>query len=513
MNRFRTLPYLVLIPALLSACAGRTAVISEINRYEPPAMYLASSSPVTPAAPPSTPSDTLNRRESTDFRALKEKWEKDFASPRPETLFYSPDAPRLEALSPAMTRDDACEAALKEGFSLETLEILAWGRNPLVLSAGHTFKATLEAYSQAANLEDILRQYGAFGESLMTGVGAMSNMEGIEKKYPFPGIISLKGQIVTEEVRMAREDLEISRRSAVTQARKAFWDLLFTRRGIDITASTLALLRTLESSTARRYETGDAPVQELSRVSVLKQKMMEELTTFEEEKRNGETRIRALLNLPAGAEIGAPRAEDIQKAIPSPENLAKRAGERRQELRKKRAMITRMELMIEMSETEIQPGFTQNLSLTENRAVNQAGTMRMTEPFAVTLEAGLGAGLPKNSGYGLAETYLRETRQKLTALRRELSGDEAQTTSMVREAWFSADRARRLFVLYKDRITSFSALDFTASSKSLESGAMSFSDLVGTATALFETRLSVERSKSDLGKTIAELEEITGVSW
>jgi outer membrane protein, heavy metal efflux system len=510
MNRCRIFAYFVLLPALLSACAGRSAVISQMNRYAPPPVYAA---PVASAVPSASAPERLPSPPSIDWPALKEKWEKKISDPLPETVFYTPDASRLEALSPAISGDAACEAALGDGFSLETLEILAWGRNPLVLSAGHTLKATLEAYSQAENLEEILRQYGAFSAGLMTGVSAMGNMEGIEKKYPFPGIISLKGDIVTQEVRIAREDFEISRRNAVTQARKAFWDLWVTRRAIDITASNLALLKTLESSTARRYETGDAPVRELSAVSVQKQKLMEDLTTLQEEKRNNETKIRSLLNLPETAKIGTPKAENIGKQLPSPEKLSALAGERRQELRKKRAMIARMELMIEMSETEIYPGFTQNLSLTENRAVNQAGTMKMTEPFAVTLEAGIGAGLPKNAGFGLTETYLRETRQKLTALRRELSGDEAQTTAQVREAWVSADRARRMYLLFKDRITAFSTLDFSVSSKAVETGAIPFPEFISTAAALFETRLSVEKSAGDLGRAIADLKEITGVSW
>ncbi|NJL59850.1 MAG: hypothetical protein HC887_09605 [Desulfobacteraceae bacterium] len=59
-----------------------------------------------------------------------------------------------------------------------------------------------------------------------------------------------------------------------------------------------------------------------------------------------------------------------------------------------RSMITRMELMIEMAETEIYPGFTQNLSLTDNRAILQSGTMKMQEPFAVDSADSLSPKMP-----------------------------------------------------------------------------------------------------------------------
>lgn len=500
MNRSRLFRFLVLLPAVLSACSGRSAVISEMDRYEPPPVFRAAITPIASPPPPSIRPDSPSHPPEIDWTALKEKGEKELTGPRPDAVFYTPDASRHEALSPAFTDDAACEAALKDGFSLETLEILILGRNPLISSAGNTVKATLEAYSQAANLEEILRQYGAFTASLMTGVGAMTDMEGIDRKYPFPGIVSLKGDIVTQEVRIAREDFEIAIRSAVTQSRKAYWDLLFSARAIDITTASLSLLKTLESSTKRRYETGAGTVQELSAVLVQKQKMREELTTLETEKRNSEAKIKALLLLPATAKIGTPATGKVEKSFPSPERLSTLAAERRQELRKKRAMVTRMELMIEMAETEILPGFTGNLSLTDNRAVNRTGTMRIQEPFSVSSEAGAGAGIPRDSGFGLGEAYLRETKQKLTSLRRELSGEEALTTSMVHDAWLSADRAKRQFLLYKDRITAYAQLDLSAAAKAVESGGKSFPELIGTATALFETRLAVEKSMSDLGR-------------
>jgi len=61
----------------------------------------------------------------------------------------------------------------------------------------------------------------------------------------------------------------------------------------------------------------------------------------------------------------------------------------------------------------------------------------MKETFPVKTTASKGAGLPRMPWYGTNDSYLRETRQKLAALREELKKTEAENPFKVREAWFA----------------------------------------------------------------------------
>ena len=337
-------------------------------------------------------------------------------------------------------------------------------------------------------------------------------MESIYRKFPFPGILSLKGDIVRQEVRIALTDLEITKRTILTDARKNYWELAYNTRAKEIARRTLNLLENLESSVTRQYETGRAELPELTRVKIQKEKMRVELLTIFEQGLNIEKRLKSLLLLPASAKIGIPAGGDGAGPPPDLEGLIEAALKHRQELEKTRIMITRMELMIEMAETEIYPGLTPNLALTENRAVTGSGTMKAEEPFATATSASMGSGLPKMPWTGLSEAYLRETRQRLLALKEELKAGEAETAADVREAWFSLDQARREAEVYKNEIDSLSRLNFSVSSKAYETGAIPFSETMDAVLLMFETSLITERKKADGFIALAGLEQTVGIS-
>jgi outer membrane protein TolC len=500
---------------LLGSCTGHRDVVREMEAYSPPALYQVSKEagePQGPVTPSSEDKAFLEQKEK--LGQIQKDWTKALSSPSPETSFFTPDPERLKRISPAFTDDGAAVNLLSNGFSLEDLEILTAGRNAAVKNAEKAFLATLESYSQASVLDDIIRSYSAYTAGIMTGVGNMEDMESIYRKFPFPGILSLKGDIVRQEVRIALTDLEITKRTILTGARKNYWELAYNTRAKEISRRTLNLLENLESSVTRQYETGRAKIPELTRVKIQKEKMRVELLTISEQGLNIEKRLKSLLLLPASAKIGTP-AEGATSLLPPDmnlEDLIEAALKHRQELEKTRIMITRMELMIEMAETEIYPGLTPNLALTENRAVTSSGTMKMEEPFAVTLPASMGSGLPRMPWTGLSEAYLRETRQRLLALKEELTAGEAETAADVREAWFSLDQARREAVVYKNEINALAQLNFSVSSKAYETGAIVFSETMDAVLLMFETSLAVERKKADVFIALAGLEQTVGIS-
>jgi outer membrane protein TolC len=516
-GKISTLSWMILLMAGISySCGNYQSLKTEFDNYKPPILTefasVSSEKERRPADGGIQADDfEIQKRQIREMRIMAEK---SLLDTQNESVFYKPDSQGLKMLSDAMTNDDSAEAVLKDNFDLTRLEILAWGRNLMVKAAEKDVRASLEGYNQISNLDDILRQYSAFTAAVMTGVGNMEDMESITKKFPFPGLLSLKGSIVRQDVQIAVQDLEIARRTAVTQARTAFWDLVYNDRAKEITRQTLELLNTLELSAAKRYETVQSSFLELTKAQIQKEKMKVELFSLIEERKNIEAIIRSLLNLPPGARIGKPVLPDAPDIpLPSPEVLTPIAIQKRQELKKMRTMISKMEFMIEMAETEIYPGFTFNLSLTENKAVIQSGTMRMNEPFEVATSASMGEGLPKIPMTGLADAYLRETRQKLNSLKKQLEGAEAETAMTVREAWFRADRSKRESILYNIRVGGLSKLNLKSSLKSYESGIIPFSELMDSIMFLLETQINGEKKKSEIGKTTAILEETIGGGW
>jgi len=179
-----------------------------------------------------------------------------------------------------------------------------------------------------------------------------------------------------------------------------------------------------------------------------------------------------------------------------------------------RAMIGKMERMIEMAETMIYPPFTLGFSSYERDEVSRVGSAEtMKDSFSLTTTASMGEGLPKMPWYGANDAYLRETRQRLEALKKDLQMTEASTLLGVREAWFRLDRAQREESLYAERVVILSQAALEAAAAGYSAGKVSFSDVNESYAGWLNANLSLERSRADLGIGRAELEEAVGAPW
>ncbi len=498
---------------IIPACTGYQAHIKNWEGYKPTPFYQEYARPAAVRQIAPTPGGRDFEKEVQKLREKKKQWQDSLGGPEDKDGFYQPDSARLNALLSAGKEPSLAEEALAKGFTLEDLEILSLLRNPGIKGAGRTLRASLETYSQSWNLDEILRQYSAFTEGLMTGIGPMAGGESMELKFPFPGVLALKGEIVTQEVTASKEMLGISRRMAITQIRQAYWELLFNIRGQKINQEMLLHLQHLEAVARVRYETGRTSFQDMIKIQIETDKLGEELKTLREEQKNFEAKIGEILDLPPETKMGLPVARTPQIEVPSPDNLYRQALDQRQELRQIRAMIGKMERMIEMAETMIYPPYSLNLSLFQDEAIAQVGTMAMKEPFPVKVTASTGAGLPRMPWYGTNDAYLRETRQRLAALREELKKTEDETIFKVREAWFRLDRAKRQEALYARRVVNLSQAALEVSTRAYETGNIAFADVIESYISWLNSHLSLERERSNLGIAQAELEESVGGSW
>jgi cobalt-zinc-cadmium efflux system outer membrane protein len=338
----------------------------------------------------------------------------------------------------------------------------------------------------------------------------LMDKESSAMKFPFPGILALKGEIVNQEVIISRQALETARKTAVSEARRLYWKLHANRRFQEITQIALSLLDQLELSARKRYEVGQETLQEVLRVQIQQIKLAEELRTLKEEQKSLHAGIRSLLDFHPSAVIGAPQSRDPRREVVDIDRISALASENSQELKTIQAMIGRMERMIEMAETEIYPPFTQNLSLFENNAVVQVGTLNSGKASA---DVSTGDGLPKNPWFGLDDAYLRETRENLLALRSDLKKAENDTRFKVRDGWFRLDQAIREERLYTKKITELSRLSSEVTALRYEAGVAELRDVIEFYMIWFDARLTGERKKAEIGIARANLEEIIGISF
>ena len=510
MKMSRPFLFILVLFSTVSAQAGYPELIREFEAYTPPPAFGAKAD-VVQVFPGPTADPTYDAEKKRVLAAMA-RWERSLTRPAPDTLFYQPAAHLLESLGPAQKDAGIAPRRMASGFTLEVLEALVYVRNPAIRAAQKLLRAALAAFGQVSALDEILHRYTAFTEGLMTKVGPMQGKDPLRMKFPFPGVLALKGEVVHQAARAAREDLEAVRRDAVTSARITFWNLRYTRKAGKITAETLGLLKYLEAVATIRYEAGKTSFQDVIQIRIKRDILAEKLVTLKEKGRTLTARLLGLVDLFPDLKVGRLDDPIPAKAYPALKTLYAQALERRQELRRMRAVIGKMERMIEMAETMILPPFTLNLSLYEDEAVIKVGSGAVKPTFPVSTQASTGAGLPKMPWYGADDAYLRATRQKLLALRAKLKSAENMTLTRVRQSWFELDRAEREESLFSRRIIPRSQAALDVSMRGYESGNVTFADLISAYTIWLDAKLTRERKRSQIGVARAELEKAVGVA-
>jgi outer membrane protein TolC len=307
--------------------------------------------------------------------------------------------------------------------------------------------------------------------------------------------------------------LEMARRDAITAARQSHWRLWFIRQAQAVTGRTVDLLRDLQSVANARYEAGNTSFQDVIKIQVKRHLLEEELRTWREKRRNIEAEIRELLYLPSNTQVSTPQVNLAPAKLPSLETLYNTALESRQELRRLRTRIGKMERMIEMAETMGLPPLSLGFSLYKDEAITQVGSMAKQPTFATSTTASTGAGIPERPWFGAADAYLRELRQQRQALQEEQKTVEAATITMVRKSWFALDRARREKQLYQHQLSPLSQAALDVSTSGYESGSVSFADVIASYTLWLDTNLMLANRRSAYGISLAELEQAVGQSF
>lgn len=404
--------------------------------------------------------------------------------------------------------------ALYSVLRLEDLERIGLARNPAVLSAAETYRAELDGFNQVADLDAVLSRYRAFTKGVMTGVGPMKGGGDMSQSHPFPGNSSLKSRVIVENATMAALTLNTTVRDKITAIRKVYWDLKLVHEKLKIFKETLVLFEHLHDIASTMYKTGKTSYQDVIQVSIKKKVLNKQVESLIEKRQAVEANLLALLDLPRDTALGRTDTRQPEVKIPSASSLIDQALEKRQELQRLDHAIAKMELMIEMAESMVLPALDMGLSKNSLADINTAGTWSKKDAFPYQgPQASMGAGLPKRPWFGTSESWLSQTRKKLSALRHKRQNLEAQTRASVQSAWFNLDDAVRTYHLYKRSIIDLSASALDVSTREYEAGSVSFAETADAYNNWLTARLSFSTAKRDAGVYRADLQKAVGFSF
>jgi len=385
----------------------------------------------------------------------------------------------------------------------EVLE-LARQRNPRLRALEAAASAAAYREPEASTLPDPVFQLGVmnFGVPDLNTDMPMSMAPSVQlmQMVPFPGKLSLRGDIAAQGHEMAQATADEAWWETRQRAAVLFYDLYSLDRRTEVMRETLTLLEDFQDVAKAMYSAGRGRQADVLRADVEVARMDGEIRQMEARRRATAARLNAVLDRPAFTPVASPTLGELPLHVPDIDELVRWAVESRPSLARARAAVEQAQARADLAAKQIWPDFTVGLAYGQrNRG---AGTERMGSAM-------LGFSLPLHAGS--RQHALRDEALAMERLAEaELIGWQAEVDARIGEMIAELERARSLTVLYRDEVVPEARATVESAFSSYRVGSVDFMTLV-------DAQMTVNRYQGDLfalladyGKAIASLESTVG---
>ena len=367
--------------------------------------------------------------------------------------------------------------------------------------------AAHERVRPAGSLEDPRFSYEAsnmpVGSSAFDSTPLSGNQFGIRQKLPFPGLLGRRREAARAGSRAADLALESRRLEVDGSVERAWAELGFAQRALDITRSNIELLRRLAATAEAKYRVGEGLQQDVLRAQVELTRLLEEELGRTAAVVVAGAGLAALLDLPPGLELPRTASLADEAAVPALAALLEGLESRSPGLAALRASVEEAERRVRVAQLEGYPDF--DLGFGYRVRQNVAGDPVNGEDF---ISAGLTLRLPVDRGKWRARVAEAQAEQRraeaayrveLASLRARLVGAHAE---LVR-----ADAEDRLV---RSGLLPQAEQSLESSRSGYKVGRIDFLSLLDSQVSLLRAQLRGVRASADRRAAYAALEVAAG---
>jgi outer membrane protein TolC len=396
--------------------------------------------------------------------------------------------------------------AFAEDLNLQQLIDEALKNNHEILAAEAKTNASKFRIPQAKSLPDPMLMIGyqnegtrnlyTFGDDMAPDSQWMFT---VSQMLPYPGKLSLKGEMALQEAESLRSDYDSVKLKITARIKELYYDLYFAYKNIELLKETAALFMRLEEAAISRYTSGMAPIGEILMTQTEKYMLLER----EEMLRQKIQSIEAMLNAAIGRDVASPLDRPADKPFTSfsydMAELIRISLENSPEIKARERMVMSAEARIRMAKREYYPDFTVSASY-----------FARSSQFPDMWNLSTSINIPifyktkqKQAVYE-AESSLSEARHELEAAKLMLS-------SAIRDNYSMLKTSETLMDLYKNALIPKTYQDFETSLAAYVTGRSEAISVITRLRSLIELETSYRAQFVEREKAIARIMAITGV--
>lgn len=401
----------------------------------------------------------------------------------------------------ALTVASAAAESVPETLVLEDVLREVGEKNPEILAVEKRERAAEERIPQTRAFDD--PQVGVMQWSIPSNFNigkADETWYTLSQSFPFFGKRALRGSVAELERTMAHEEARGVRLRIMKEAKQAYYDLFYAHKALEIHHAQVDLARNFSRIAQERFAIGAVGQQDVLRAQIELLDLSNALVTLDQERETGEARLNTLLNRPADAPLGPPQAPTIPAVEPSLETLRREAEEARPENRMQALAIRRSEESIKLAKRDLFPDVMAEVAYWD---VHDGPNRWM-------------ASVKINVPWINKKKYDARIRENEAEKSRAEAAHQAainETVLRIKEVLVRFQASRRLARLYQSGILPLAEQSLEAAAIGYQTKKNDFLTLIDAQKTLKEFDLTYARTLTEIQKSLAELEEITGKTF
>lgn len=381
----------------------------------------------------------------------------------------------------------------------ETIE-----KNPLLLSLGYQIQAQNAKamwikvrpdpyFVNSTNTHKFPFNYGALGEDPMNQVQFALGQE-----FPFPGKLKLRGKVEYSELEKIKQDYDLVKLELTARLKKAYYDLYFTTKSLNITHDVKALLETLAGTIKAKYEVGDGNQQDLLKVHLEISKLLEQIETLKKERESFIAEINSIVIRPQGTDIQSLEEVTKQSFDYKVDELLSVFKERYPLVLGQKALIEKSQYDIKLAKKEYYPDYS-----------FEGGYGLRSRPMAPMYMFQVMTSLPIYFR-SKQRKQVEETLNSLKAQEETYRSITVETEKNIKDLHIQIEKNETLIKLVKDGIIPQAKLTLDASVAAYKVNKTDFLNVLDNIRTLLNAQIEYYQYLISYQKAIAELEPILG---
>jgi outer membrane protein TolC len=394
--------------------------------------------------------------------------------------------------------------AFAEELNLQSLNDEALKNNHEILVAEAKINASKFRIPQAKSLPDPMFMFGYQNEGFRKLYNFSDSpdsqwMFSASQTFPFPGKLSLKGEMALWDAESQKALSDVIRLRTVARVKELYYDLFLAYKNIELIEDRAILFSRIEDAALSRYGAGMASQQEVLMAQTEKYMLLEKKEMLRQKIQSIEAMLNATIGRDVNSPIGRP-TELLYTAFPqNMEELINTAYANSPEIVAREKMVAGAETKVQMAKREYYPDFTINGSyFLRNKEVPDMWSITTTINIPIFYKT-------------KQKQAVNEAEASLSEARHELESTKIMLSSAIRDNYSMLRTSEKLMELYKNGLIPKTYQDFESALSGYVTGKVEAITVISRLKSLIELETLYWNQFVERQKAIARIEAITGI--